>query len=212
MNRPFDFRGYRIFQAGSAEIGRARNIKVRSMNVDSGEIAELSIPRGGNAVLSDGTRIDFLDFRANFQPGPDHSLENSTSYVNPVARLKVSRAGERPAMAHAFGPDLYWYPLASQPAAGYLFQLVDFEKVSDHHVLAVQWDPGANVVYAGCALLVIALAGVFLFSHHRVWVVVEHRDTIINITAAGHSNRHTASLESKVAKLMRSIDRSLKKV
>lgn len=89
-------------------------------------------------------------------------------------------------------------PVASKPVAGYAFQLDDFEKVSEQHILSVQRDPGANVVYIGFALLCFTLVAVFFFSHQRVWAVVEPADQGTNkVILAGNTNRNQGAFDEK---------------
>ena len=84
-------------------------------------------------------------------------------------------------------------PVAGKPVAGYTYRLLDFEKVSDQHILSVQRDPGANIVYVGFALLFLTLVAVFFFSHQRVWAAVEESpegNTTVVIGANTNRNRN----------------------
>ena len=63
MNRPFDYRGYRFFQASFTPIGRARNITVKAKPANGGDVQEVTIPRDGSAVLAGR---DYRSSSANF--------------------------------------------------------------------------------------------------------------------------------------------------
>src|SRR5205085_1269768 len=67
LNRPYDYRGYRFFQASFVPNGRARTITLRVAPEQGGDAEELTLPRGGTTTLKDGTRVEFKDFRANFK-------------------------------------------------------------------------------------------------------------------------------------------------
>jgi cytochrome c biogenesis protein len=174
MNRPFDYRGYRFFQASFVPIGRARNITVRA-TAEAGTTEDVIIPRGGSAFLQDGTKIDFAEFRGNFRIGPEDPNEDTSGYPNPGAVLRVTPKDGVSQTAYAFGQQMAGVPVAKKPIAGHTYQLADFEKVSDKHILSVQRDPGANVVYVGFLMLFVTLVGVFFFSHQRVWAAVEEK-------------------------------------
>jgi cytochrome c biogenesis protein len=190
MNRPFDYRGYRFFQASFSPIGRARNIIVRATAGD-GTTQDLSIPRNGNASLRDGTRVDLAEFRGNFRIGLEDPNEDTSAYPNPAAILKVTAPGSVPLNAYAFGSHMAALPVAKKAVAGYTFQLLDFEKVSDKHILSVQRDPGANVVYVGFVLLFLTLVGVFFFSHQRVWAVIDSEsEGRCKVLIGGNTNRN----------------------
>lgn len=198
MNRPFDYRGYRFFQASFVPTGRARNITLRVAD-KGGAVQEISIPRDGEAALADGTKIKFDDFRANFTLGKEDPNEDSSSYTKPGAILRVTPAGETAAQtAYALTPEMSNIPVAKKAIAGYTFQLIDFEKVGEQHILSVQHDPGAKVVYLGFALLSLTLVAVFFFSHQRVWAVVEETsENKFDVVIAGNTNRNQTPFEEK---------------
>ncbi|NOT47800.1 MAG: hypothetical protein HOP17_08630 [Acidobacteria bacterium] len=199
MNRPFDYRGYRFFQASFTPVGRARNITVRLIPESGSPAEEISIPRDGVTTLPDGKRIRFSEFRGNFSIGKEDPSEDTSSYPNPGAILQVITPGNPPQTAYAFGPQMANLPVAKKPVAGYTFQLVDFEKASDRHVLAIQRDPGSNVVYAGFVMLFVTLVGVFFFSHQRVWAAIEKPESNgeLAVTLAGNVNRNQNSFNEK---------------
>jgi len=198
MNRPFDYRGYRFFQASFTSIGRARNITVDATPANGGEPQRLVIDRGASTTLPDGTKIRFSDFRGSFNVGPEDLNEDTSDYPNPAAVLQVVPPGGTVQTAYAFGPQMGDIPIASKPVGGYTFKLADFEKVSDRHILSVQRDPGTNVVYVGFVLLFLTLVAVFFFAHQRVWVVLEEiGPDSFSVTAGGDTNRSQNTFDEK---------------
>lgn len=197
MNRPFDYRGYRFFQASFTPIGRARNITVRLTPESGGPAQDVVIPRDGTSTLPDGQRIMFAEFRGNFSIGKENTDEDTSAYPNPGAILQVTPTGKPPQTAYAFGPQMANLPVAKKPVGGYTYQLIDFEKAPDRHILAVQRDPGSNVVYVGFVMLFITLVGVFFFSHQRVWAAIETADGGVDVTLGGHVNRNQNAFNEK---------------
>jgi cytochrome c biogenesis protein len=193
MNRPFDYRGYRFFQASFVSTGRARNITVVATPADGSTPQELKIDRNGAATLADGTLVRFSEFRGSFRIGPEDPNEDTSGYPNPAAVLQVVPPGGSLETAYAFGPQMANIPIAGKPVAGYTYRLTDFEKVSDRHILSVQRDPGSNVVYVGFVMLFVTLVAVFFFSHQRVWVVIDDR----SVTTAGNANRNQNAFDDK---------------
>jgi cytochrome c biogenesis protein ResB len=180
-------------------------ITLRATN-EAGETEDVEIPRSGSVKLTDGTRVDFSEFRGSFRIGPEDPNEDTSAYPNPGAVLKITPNGGVPQTAYAFGPQMASLPVAQKLVGGYKFQLLDFEKVSEQHILSVQRDPGANVVYAGFVMLFITLAGVFFFSHQRVWAVVQPNSSdACEVTIAGNTNRNRAGLEDRIERLMKAI-------
>jgi cytochrome c biogenesis protein len=204
MNRPFDYRGYRFFQASFIPVGRARTITL-NVKPENGELQQITIPRDGSATLDDGTKIKFSEFRGNFTIGEEDPDDNTSDYPNPGAILQVTKPGSAPQTAYAFGAQMAEMPVAKKVVAGYTFQLADFEKVSDQHVLSVQRDPGATVVYVGFGLLFLTLVGVFFFSHQRVWAAIEpSAGETATVTFGGNSNRNANAFEEKFKKFVSS--------
>lgn len=206
MNRPFDYRGYRFFQASFTSIGRARNITVRLNPASGGQAQDVTIARNGIATLADGTNVKFAEFRANFSIGKENLNEDTSAYPNPGAILQVTPPGAAAQTAYAFGAQMANIPVAKNPVAGYTYQLIDFEKVSEQHVLSVQRDPGANVVYVGFVLLFLTLVSVFFFSHQRIWAVVEETsDNNFSVVLGGNTNRSQNAFEEKFRRFVKDL-------
>ncbi|HEX8719224.1 MAG TPA: cytochrome c biogenesis protein ResB [Pyrinomonadaceae bacterium] len=205
LNAPYDYRGYRFFQASYIADGKARSVRLRVTPQSGGEPQEVVIPRGGSAALADGTRVEFKDFAANFTVGGrgDEEPEQAV-YNNPAATLAVTTPGARPVKAVAFTPEMAERaPFAKQPVAGYTWRLVDFEKAPKLHILAVQKDPGATVVYTGFGLLALTLASVFFFSHDRVWAVVEEKgEGQFEAVLGGNTNRNHLGFGDRFRRLV----------
>ena len=208
LNRPYDYRGYRFFQASFIADGKARQVALRVTPQQGGEPQDLTIPRGGSATLADGTRVEFKDFAANFSVGGNNQEMEASVYNNPAATLAVTTPGAaKPVKAIAFTPEMAERaPFAKQPVAGYTWRLVDFEKAPKAHVLSVQKDPGATVVYVGFALLALTLSYVFFFSHERVWALVEEKgEGRFEVVAGGNTNRNHLGFGDRFRKLVAAI-------
>ena len=213
MNRPFDYRGYRFFQASFVAVGRARNINVRLTPENGGAPQEITIPRNGTTNLPDGTVVRFVDFRGSFSLGKENTDEDTSSYPNPAAVLQVTPAGGGTTQtAYAFGEKLANIPVAQKSVAGYTYRLTGFEKVADQHILSVQRDPGADVVYVGFVILPLTLMAVFFFSHQRVWAMIEPRaENSFKVTVGGNANRNQAAFGEKFGGFIKSFeDREIK--
>ena len=206
MNRPFDYRGYRFFQASFVSTGRARNITLDVVPENGGPAERIEIRRDGAATLADGTKIRFAEFRGNFSIGKEDPDDDTSSYPNPDAVLQVVRPGEVVETAYAFGPQMASMPVAKKAVAGYTYRLVDFEKVADQHILSVQRDPGATVVYVGFALLFLTLVATFFFSHQRVWVMIEEaREGALKVVTGGNVNRNQGAFDERFKRFVREL-------
>ncbi|MDQ3818174.1 MAG: cytochrome c biogenesis protein ResB [Acidobacteriota bacterium] len=206
MNAPFDYRGYRFFQASIAG-EMARKITVRLTPEKGGDPLDVTIPRDGSATLPDGTVVQFADFRANFTLGQEEQDSGQTNYSNPAAILIVRPPQGEAAQAYAFPPAVAESaPFAKRAVAGYTYRLMDFEKAAAAHILSVQHDPGSTVVYLGFAMLALTLISVFFFSHQRVWALIEDKGKKdYDVLIGGNTNRNRLGFETRFKNLISAI-------
>jgi cytochrome c biogenesis protein len=209
LNKPYDYRGYRFFQASFIPDGKARSVKLRvTPEADGSKAEEVTIMRGQTAALADGTRIKFADFFSDFALEGGQADSKSPDYNNPAAALMISKTSGEAARAYAFpAAAASSGPVVGRAVAGYKFELLDFEKVGAAHVLSVQKDPGTSVVYLGFILLALTLAGVFFFAHQRVWAIVGRGGAgEFQIILGGNTNRNRLSFEDRFKRLVRAIE------
>jgi cytochrome c biogenesis protein len=208
MNTPFDYRGYRFFQASFINIGRARNITLRLTPEAGGAPQDVTIPRGGAATLPDGTKIQFTNFHPDFTMAGGQPTTASGEYNNPAAQLNVTTPTGEQQRAYAFAQELPGSAPVGRAVAGYKFRLASFEKVPDAHILSIQRDPGASIFYLGSGLLFITLSGVFFFSHQRVWAIIEERDADrrnFEVVFGGNTNRNVVALEDRFKRFIQAV-------
>lgn len=210
LNKPYDYRGYRFFQASFIGMGRARNITLRLTPQDGGEPQEVRIKRDGSTTLADGTKIDFLEFFPDFILNGGRPDTASAEYEKPAAQLRITSPSGETKNAYAFAMELPSGAPVGAPVLGYKYHLVDFEKVPDAHILSVQHDPGSTIVYLGFSLLILTLLSVFLFSHQRVWLAIEERaEGIYEVALGGNTNRNKLGFEDRFKRLTRAISGQL---
>jgi cytochrome c biogenesis protein len=72
--------------------------------------------------------------------------------------------------------------------------------------LQVAKDPGVNVVWLGCALMVIGIVMAFFLSHQRVWVrLTQGQDGRVEVVIAGSASRNRLAFEKKFEKIRTSV-------
>jgi cytochrome c biogenesis protein len=202
MNAPFDYRGYRFFQASFAPSGKARTVTVRLTPENGGEPLDVTLPRGGSVTLPDGTLLALADFWADVASGPEEDVDTS-DYSNPAAVMSVTPPGGQTERAFAFPPAMAENaPIAKKAVGGYTYRLIDFEKAANAHILSIQHDPGSTVVYIGFGLLGLTLIAVFFFSHQRVWALIEEKaENSYEVVLGGNTNRNRLAFETRFKRL-----------
>lgn len=205
MNKPFDYRGYRFFQASFNEMGSAREIKLTVTPTVGGAAQEVSIQRNGEAKLADGTRLKYVEFNPHFVFSREGEVGvGSRDYQNPAAHLRSikpdGKQGDIWVFTQGFINEISDAPVLKEKFLNtepYQFVLTDFEKSPFAHALSIQYDPGAKVVYLGFGILCMMLIGVFFFSHQRLWIVVEDGAVYLG----GNSNRNRLGFEDRAKKV-----------
>ncbi len=201
LNNPFDYRGYRFFQASFDNFGSARSVSVELRPVGSASGAAYVIRREPTDIPGLGlTRLaDFIP-DVTFQGGRVASA--SGEYRRPMAVLDV--LGDNPRQLYAF-PAEGLETIGSAPflkakteVGDLRVVMTDFEKVSSGHILQVQYDPGVTTVYLGSAMLIAALWLVFFFAHQRLWILLEPLpDGATRVSVAGNANRNRLAFEKR---------------
>ena len=219
LNNVGDYRGYRFFQSQFLPIGNAREITVSFEPVDGGQP---TIRRRYRVMVlwtcQASAMFSFVEFFADFEITESGFATVSRDYNKPVAQLEITGPDGQQQTALALGPQAATEMLgkADERAQkegidnkllvnGNKVLLKDFEKVSYTHTLTIQYDPGRVPVYIGFTLLVLALCGVFFFSHQRVWAVIEPDGKGSKVYFGGNTNRNRPAFEARFNTLVQSV-------
>lgn len=229
LNNPFNYRGYRFFQAQTVPIGNARTMTLeitpeesgaKPLLVDLSRVQEVKLPNGttqvrsGSATLEDGTLIEYDSFLADFVFNRDGNPDTKTGeYNNPAVVLQVTpKSGER-TRVFAFAGDFADKIPVGAPKLGYKWRLKSYEKSPLAHVLSIKYDPfnGAFIAwYFGGIGLIFALSFVFFLSHKRIWALIEKEEFSekFNVVLGGHTNRNHFGFEDKFKKVVKELSSS----
>jgi cytochrome c biogenesis protein len=206
LNNPYDYRGYRFFQASFIPQGSARTVNLRMTPANGGETQVLKVPRYGAATLGDGTQVEYIEFFPDFTLSGSRPTTRSNDYNNPAVQLKITSPTGATFNGYAFATELPAGAPVGAPVGGYKLRLAEYEKVPLAHVLSVKYDPlfGSTIAwYIGGPLLILALCGVFFASHQRVWAAIDERGAgEFEVVLGANTNRNQLGLEDRFKKLI----------
>jgi len=205
LNHPVDYEGYRFFQASFGPPGEASDATIDIESPD-GRHRSVKLKRNEPVSVEGLGQVTFARFR------PDVLNDRAQEYSRPVAELQVVKPSGETLRTAAFSPEMIETIKRQSGMAsvaerlhvdGYKFTLKEFTRAPAFHVLQVQYDPGVDYTYLGYILLCSTLIAVFMFSHDRVWAVVERtKNHETDLHLGGHTNRNQMGFEKKFAKLV----------
>lgn len=211
LNKPFEYRGYRFFQASAITLGSARSMVLELTPQNGGEPLAINLARNGSTNLPDGTIVDyeafFPDFTFNSEGKPD---TRSKDYNNPAVVLNVTAPAGEKSRIYAFAGNVSDKIPVGAPKAGYKWRIKEFEKSPLAHVLSIKYDPlnAAFIAwYIGGFGLIGALCFVFFVSHRRVWALIDQKEeNNFEIVLGGNTNRNEQGFEDKFKKLIQNLN------
>jgi cytochrome c biogenesis protein len=185
VNDPLQYKGIWFYQSSYGQAG--------------GATAQVAVAR------KDGTPVRMLALAAN-EPVPidGYGVVRGVNYEQnfqgsgPALQVVVEKPGQPPAS--------FWIvqgrpDLDRQRADSLVFT---FRGLSSRMFtgLQVAKDPGVNIVWLGCALMVIGLIMAFFLSHQRVWVrLARGTDGRVEVVLAGSASRNRIAFEKRFEKL-----------
>jgi len=205
VNDPMDFGGIRIFQSSFGSSGNPREfaLTVKPKDGANGASSPLVLRPGEVANLKEmKIAVRVLQFIPDFaMHGSEiHSLSNEPS--NPALELEVTRLDGTQWRTWAFQnmPDVHGTPNLPYD--------IRFESVRMNHFTGLQIakQPGQNVIWAGCFLMVAGLIVSFYVSHQRVWALVRTNDHgKSSLWLGGTSSKNKLDFERKFRTLEKSL-------
>lgn len=180
VNDPLTYKGITFYQSSYGPAGSAI-FKVRATDNASGKSQELNARQGQHVKLPNGYSFAVTNF-----------TENDRNF-GPAMQLHVNT----PDGKHG-SPFVVWknFPDFDIKRGGlFSFALLGYEQ-PQFTGLQVAKDPGVNIVWLGCFLMVFGSMSAFFFSHKRIWVCLENegKKTKVRVAANAHRNQPGFSL------------------
>jgi cytochrome c biogenesis protein len=149
-------------------------------------------------------QVKFVNFLSDFGLVQGQPQSVGEDYNRPAAQVEITRLNGERKQIWVFSSEMMKFIESQSGMAerlqvdGYQFVLKDFKRVPQFHVLQVQYDPGVDYTYFGYFLLCASLVAVFMFSHERVWAVIEPGENgTARVHLGAHTNRNKPALEKK---------------
>ncbi|MGB2763204.1 MAG: cytochrome c biogenesis protein ResB [Candidatus Aminicenantaceae bacterium] len=209
VNHPLSYKGF-VFYQSSVEwdwtnpfveiwIKKSKNPSfLRKIKLKVGEKVRLEYENTQIAVL-----YFFPDFVINER---NEITTRSLQPNNPAAFIEGWQADEKILSGWIFARFPDYSRIHSNKETDFSFELKDF-KTDQFSVIQVRKDPGANFIWAGCALLMLGLFLAFYWSSREIKVILEEMFGKTEITAGGVASKNKDAFQVEFKKIAANLRR-----
>ena len=186
VNDPLQYEGVWFYQASYGTAG-ASSATIAVRNRDGGDRKEtVSLSPGEQKEIPGYGRIRAVDYRNDLQGFGPALLVVLEKPDSPPAEIWLLKS--HPEFDRQRGDSLY----------------LAFAGIQEifYTGLQVARDPGVNVVWAGCTLMVVGIIIAFFLSHQRFWIRLSRGpDGRVEVVLAGSANKNRLAFEKKYEKI-----------
>ncbi len=194
VNDPLTYKGITFYQSSYGVAGDA-SFKIKVAENTAGEAMDFKVQQGQHIKLPNGYAFSVTNF-----------TENDRNF-GPAMQLHV----DTPDGKHG-SPFVVWqkFPEFDVKRGGiFSFALLGVDQ-PQFTGLQVAKDPGVNIVWAGCFLMVFGSLTAFFFSHKRIWVCLEEDGNKTKIQVAGNAHRNQPGFALAFDELQQKIESTVK--
>ena len=193
VNDPLSYKGLTFYQSSYGPAGDP-SFTFRVRERATGETVEVEARQGRHIPLPGGRSFAVNQFTPNYDR------------FGPAAQIHVNAADGSHGTPFIV---LKSFPEFDERRGGdYIFTLLDHQQ-RYYTGLQVAKDPGVEVVWLGCFLMVVGSLVAFFVSHRRLWVSIRHEGTTSQIRVAGSAHRNQPGFELYFEGLKQAVEKSL---
>jgi len=217
VNHPLTYKGYSFYQTSYGFNWQNPSVEIWAKSKsDPAFSKKMTLKVGERAPLEDKekTTIAVQRFLPDFVLGEANQPESRSDQPNnPAALIEGFRGAEKIFSGWIFAnyPDfaqMHADPEKSKEAQTDLaFELKRFES-AQYSVLEAAKDPGANLIWIGCILLIAGLALAFYWPTWEIKAVLEHNQGKTDLIAAGVAAKSREAFGDEFEKITASLRRS----
>ena len=201
VNHPVEFGGITFYQASYGTVPGKEAVLGIQRKSDAASTTEMVVKGNVNYPLPGGEgTFKVVDMRNDIMrlgPAVLVSLQPKTG-----DRLEFWVFKDHATVIQKLPPPMLASPKFNPEAfPPYHFSLLSL-KTLYYTGLQANRDPGVNIVWAGCFLMITGLFMTFFMSHKRIWVRILAKGEKVNIEVAGTTNKNPVGLQKEVLNLI----------
>jgi len=210
VNHPLAYKGFVFYQNsyGWDWKNPSLEIWVKKRN-DPSFLRKLELKVGQRVSLeSEDIQFIALHFLPDFVINDKNEITSrSNEPNNPAAFIEGWQGEERIFSGWIFAKFPDFARIHSEKESDMTFELRDF-KSSQFSVIQAAKDPGVNLIWVGCAFLMLGLALAFYWPTREIKVILEESLGKTEVTAGGIASKNRDAFQSEFEKIMNSLRRS----
>ena len=182
VNDPLTYKGITFYQSSYGDAGKLFFV---TTDLDGKNAVPLTVASGSSATLPDGGSMHVLETTpdiAPYSPGLSGPAANVEIHTPAGTTERVVIYANHPelniehAQHHGKGPVLHYKGEEKRMYTG----------------LQVAKDPGVEVVWLGCFLMVFGIYAAFFLSHRRIWVRIQEDGSV---TVGGNASKNQGAFQ-----------------
>jgi cytochrome c biogenesis protein len=210
VNHPLSYKGF-VFYLNS--VGYSWENPILHLGVkksaDTSFLKQLKLKVGETITLAEeNIDITIMRFVPDFIIGENNRVATrSMKPNNPAVLIGGRRDGEEVFAAWAFAKYPDFGQMHSKQEHDLKFELTDFE-AAEYILLEVAKDPGVNLIWVGCAFLMIGLCIAFFWPPREIKVILEQSNGKTDVAAGGIATKNREDFQTEFEKMTESLRRS----
>src|SRR3990170_906654 len=184
VNDPLQYKGIWFYQSSYGTAGAA-SATLAVHTPDGGKVETVSLAAGQKKEIPGYGTVSCVDYQNDFQG------------LGPALLVVLEKPGKPPAQ--------FWllkaYPNFDRQRGDSRY--LSFAGVDQifYTGLQVAQDPGVNIVWVGCTLMVIGIMIAFFMSHQRLWIRLSRGgDGRVEVVLAGSTNKNRLAFKKRFEK------------
>jgi cytochrome c biogenesis protein len=209
VNHPLSYKGLNFYQSsyGSDLTNPEVELWVTKKSAPA-YIEKRKLHPGEKTGLPDGLELRVEHFVPDFIIGQDRQVESRSDQLNnPAAQVVLAKGSESLFGGWVFANYPDFSGMHSSGQADFSVQLKSVQ-APQYSVLEAAKDPGANVIWLGCILLMAGLFLAFYWPTREIKVVLEGSQGKTDIAAGGLTSKSRETFEAEFQEILAALRRN----
>jgi cytochrome c biogenesis protein len=209
VNHPLSYKGHVFYQSSYGWDWKNPILEIWIKKNTDPSLSKKASIRLGEKVTWEEENIEFsaLQFVPDFVIEGNQVKTRSLEPNNPAVFIEAFKGEDKISSGWIFFKFPDFSRMHSEKETDYAFELKDI-RTAQYSGIQMSKDPGVNLIWAGCVLLMAGLFIAFYWPPRDIRFILKESNGKTEIIAAGRATKGKLSLESEFHKIMASLRRS----